>query len=42
MSNLHDILQTNVSDGSAPGAVGLVARGDLVEVQAAGSAEVDR
>jgi CubicO group peptidase (beta-lactamase class C family) len=42
MSNLHDILQTYVSDGSVPGVVGLVARGDRVEVQAVGSAGVDR
>jgi CubicO group peptidase (beta-lactamase class C family) len=42
MSNLHDILQTNVSDCSVPGVVGLVARGDRVEVQAVGSAGVDR
>ena len=41
MSNLHDILQTYVSNGSVPGAVGLVARGDRVEIQAAGSAGVD-
>jgi CubicO group peptidase (beta-lactamase class C family) len=41
MSNLHDILQTYVGAGSVPGAVGLVARGDRVEVQAAGSADVD-
>jgi CubicO group peptidase (beta-lactamase class C family) len=41
MSNLHDILQTNVSNESVPGAVGLVARGDKVEVQAVGSADVD-
>jgi CubicO group peptidase (beta-lactamase class C family) len=40
MSNLHDILQTNVSDCSVPGVVGLVARGDRVEVQAAGCADV--
>ena len=38
MTNLHDILQTHVSNGSVPGAVGLVARGDQVEVQAAGLA----
>jgi len=38
MTNLRDILQTHVSNGSVPGAVGLVARGDQVEVQAAGSA----
>lgn len=41
MTNLHDILQTHVSNGSAPGAVGLVARGDQVEVQAVGSASAD-
>jgi CubicO group peptidase (beta-lactamase class C family) len=40
MSNLHDILQTHVSNGSVPGAVALVARGDRVEVQAAGCADV--
>ncbi|HEX4658475.1 MAG TPA: serine hydrolase domain-containing protein [Streptosporangiaceae bacterium] len=40
MSNLNDVLQTNIRDGSVPGAVGLVARGDRVEVQAAGSADV--
>jgi len=41
MSNLRDILQAYVSNGLVPGAVGLVARGDRVEVQAAGSADVD-
>src|SRR5215813_599667 len=41
MSDLHDVLQTHVSNGSVPGAVGLVARGDRVEVAAAGSADVD-
>lgn len=41
MSNLHDILQTYVGNGSVPGAVGLMARGDRVEVAAAGSAGVD-
>ena len=41
MSELRDILQTYVSNGSVPGAVGLVARGDRVEVQAVGSAGVD-
>jgi hypothetical protein len=30
MSNLHDILQACVSNGSVPGAVGLMARGDRV------------
>src|SRR6478672_26648 len=41
MSELRDILQTHVSNGSVPGAVGLIARGGQVEVQAAGSADVD-
>jgi len=41
MSTLHDILQTSVSNGSVPGAVGLVARGGQVEVHAAGAADVD-
>jgi CubicO group peptidase (beta-lactamase class C family) len=41
MSNLHDILQTYVGNGSVPGAVGLMARCDRVEVAAAGSADVD-
>ncbi len=41
MSNLHDILQSYVSNGSVPGAVGLIARRDRVEVQAVGSADVD-
>jgi CubicO group peptidase (beta-lactamase class C family) len=41
MSNLRDILQTHVSDGSVPGAVALMARGDRVEVAAAGFAAAD-
>jgi CubicO group peptidase (beta-lactamase class C family) len=41
MSSLRDILQTFVRNGLVPGAVALVARGDRVEVQAAGSADVD-
>ena len=41
MSELRDILQTYVSYGSVPGAVGLIARGDRVEVQAAGSADAE-
>ena len=40
MSELRDILQANVDNGSVPGAVGLVARDGRVEVQAAGSAGV--
>ena len=41
MSNLRDILQTYVNNGSVPGAVGLIARGDRVEVQAAGCTDTD-
>ena len=41
MSNLYDTLQAYVSNGSVPGAVGLVASGGRVEVRAAGSADVD-
>jgi CubicO group peptidase (beta-lactamase class C family) len=41
MTNMHDVLETHVSNGSVPGAVGLVARGDRVEVQVVGSADVD-
>ena len=41
MSSLRDTLQTSVRNGLVPGAVALVARGDRVEVQAAGSADVD-
>jgi CubicO group peptidase (beta-lactamase class C family) len=41
MSNLHDILETHVGNAPVPGAVGLVARGDQVEVQAVGSADAD-
>jgi CubicO group peptidase (beta-lactamase class C family) len=41
MSKLRDVLQSNVSDGSVPGAVGLVARGGQVEAAAAGAAGVD-
>jgi CubicO group peptidase (beta-lactamase class C family) len=41
MANLHDILETYVTNGSLPGAVGLVARGDRVEVQVVGSVDVD-
>ncbi|MGW5646885.1 serine hydrolase domain-containing protein [Saccharopolyspora sp. NPDC003752] len=40
MTGLHDILQKHVDDGSVPGAVGLVARGDRVEVAAVGSLAV--
>ena len=41
MTNLHDVLDSHVADGSVPGAVGLVARGDRVEVQAVGSVDAD-
>ena len=41
MSSLRDTLQTSVRNGLVPGAVALVARGDRVEMQAAGSADVD-
>jgi CubicO group peptidase (beta-lactamase class C family) len=41
MTNLHDVLDKHVSNGSVPGAVGLVARDDRVEVQVVGSADVD-
>jgi CubicO group peptidase (beta-lactamase class C family) len=40
MTGLHDLLRGYVDDGSVPGAVGLVARGDRVEVAAVGSATV--
>src|SRR5262245_55823596 len=41
MSNLRDVLQAYVSNGSVPGAVGLVARGGTVEVQAVGWSDRD-
>src|SRR6266705_5251232 len=41
MTNLYDILETHVRNGSVPGAVGLVARGGRVEVQVVGSVDVD-
>jgi CubicO group peptidase (beta-lactamase class C family) len=41
MTNMRDVLETAVGNGSVPGAVGLVARDDRVEVQAVGSADVD-
>ena len=40
MTNLRAMLETHVSNGSVPGAVALVARGDRVEVRAVGSADV--
>lgn len=41
VTDLHDLLQSAVDDGSIPGAVALVARGDDLEVAVAGTAEVD-
>jgi len=40
MADLRDTLQAHVDNGSVPGAVGLVARGDRVEVAAVGSMAV--
>lgn len=40
MTSLHDILEKHVSNGPMPGAVGLVARGDRIEVRAVGTADV--
>ncbi|WP_433462035.1 serine hydrolase domain-containing protein [Spirillospora sp. CA-128828] len=42
MTGLRDVLQGYVDDGTLAGAVGLVARGDHVEVEAAGSADLER
>ncbi|MFG3138793.1 serine hydrolase domain-containing protein [Streptomyces sp. NPDC048211] len=39
MSTLREVLAAHVRDGSVPGAVGLVARGDRVDVQAVGTAD---
>ncbi|MER5598023.1 serine hydrolase domain-containing protein [Streptomyces sp. NPDC002265] len=41
MNALHDTLRRYVDNGTVPGAVGLVARGDDVEVVAVGSADTD-
>jgi CubicO group peptidase (beta-lactamase class C family) len=40
MADLRTVLDEHVRDGSMPGAVGLVARGDRVEVAVVGDAEV--
>src|ERR1700749_2190462 len=40
MAELHDLLETYVGDGSIPGAVALVARGDRTEVATVGSVAV--
>jgi CubicO group peptidase (beta-lactamase class C family) len=39
--SLRDVLELHVGDGSIPGAVALVARGDRVEVAAAGSVDAE-
>ncbi|WP_405613556.1 serine hydrolase domain-containing protein [Streptomyces sp. NBC_00076] len=41
MSELHDTLRRHVDDGAVPGAVGMVARGDDVEVVAVGGVDVE-
>lgn len=41
MSSLHDTLRRHVDDGTVPGAVGLVARGDDVEVVTVGFQDAD-
>ena len=41
MTDLHDVLRTHVDNGSLPGAVGLIACGDRLEVAAVGSAALD-
>src|SRR6266571_1201712 len=40
MTDLRGVLETHVSSGTLPGAVGMVARGDGIEVAAAGSASL--
>ncbi|MFD6491209.1 serine hydrolase domain-containing protein [Streptomyces sp. NPDC059944] len=41
MNSLRDLLQGYVDDGTMPGAVALVARGDRVDVEAVGSLDVE-
>ncbi|MFE9805868.1 serine hydrolase domain-containing protein [Streptomyces sp. NPDC005227] len=41
MNSLRDLLQGHVDDGTMPGAVALVARGDRVDVEAVGSLDVE-
>ncbi|MEU0780492.1 serine hydrolase domain-containing protein [Streptomyces sp. NPDC006173] len=41
MNSLRDLLQGQVDDGTMPGAVALVARGDRVDVEAVGSLDVE-
>ncbi|MFF3637399.1 serine hydrolase [Streptomyces sp. NPDC002250] len=40
MTTLHDLLEAHVGAGTVPGAVGVVARGDRVEIAAVGSQDV--
>jgi CubicO group peptidase (beta-lactamase class C family) len=40
VAGLHEVLQTHVDNGSLPGAVGLIARGDSAEVAAVGAMAV--
>ena len=40
MAGLHDLLETHVDNGTLPGAVGLVARGNRAEVTVVGSAAI--
>jgi CubicO group peptidase (beta-lactamase class C family) len=42
MAGLRELLESSVNDGLVPGAVALVARGDRVEVEAAGFVDVER
>ena len=41
MTNLRDVLQPHIGNGTVPGMVGLVAPGDQVEVQALGSTDLE-
>ena len=41
MAGLQSLLESYVDNGSVPGAVGLVARGDRIEVAVAGTVAVD-
>jgi CubicO group peptidase (beta-lactamase class C family) len=42
MTDLRNILQSHVDDGTVPGAVAMVARGDRTEVAAVGSMDLER
>jgi CubicO group peptidase (beta-lactamase class C family) len=41
MAGLQSLLESYVDNGSVPGAVGLVARGDRIEVAVVGSVAID-